>query len=210
ADATFRIGPSSEAGHAMTAPERRRPLPALVFIGALSLFTALVWFRVLHRNDDTAHSAAPECPTSPTTSTSPSPSSSTPVVPFPHKVSVLVLNSTNRDGIAGDTSKALRKLGFKVAKAADDSATYGGHGLIKGVAEIRYAASALPGATLLKYYFPHAQLKATDSSSNEIMIALGAKFNQFATKKEVQHRLDQNNIEQRGTLPSPSKSRAAC
>lgn len=191
----------------MTAPERRRPLPALVFIGALSLFTALVWFRVLHRNDDTAQSATPQCPTS-----SSAPSTSPPsVLPVPRKISVLVLNSTNRDGIAGDTSKALRKFGFKVGKATDDSSTYGGHGLIKGVAEIRYAADALPNAALLRLYFPHARLKATDASNNDVLVALGAQFKKVATKAQVQHELSVRHIKlTKGKLPTSSPSASSC
>ena len=33
----------------MTAPQHRRPLPAVVFIGALTILTAIVWVRVLDR-----------------------------------------------------------------------------------------------------------------------------------------------------------------
>src|ERR1700710_616010 len=126
----------------MTAPERRRPLPALAFIGALSLLTALVWFRVLHRTDAStagpSNSTSSSCP-----SPSPTPSATPTVLPVPTKVTVLVLNSTNRNGIAGDT---------------------------------RSAPSALPSPTLLSYYFPHAKLLPTDSSSARVMVALGAKF----------------------------------
>ncbi|HEY2272534.1 MAG TPA: LytR C-terminal domain-containing protein [Jatrophihabitantaceae bacterium] len=181
----------------MTAPERRRPLPALAFIGALSLLTALVWFRVLHRSDGTppattsssTHSACP----------SPSPSSSTPpapptVLPVSHKVSVIVLNSTNRNGIAGATTKVLRKDGFVTGKATDDSQSYGGHGQIKQVAEIRYAPSQLPGATLLSYYFPQAKLVPLDSAKARIYVALGNKFKKVAAKKAVHRALTRDHV----------------
>lgn len=164
----------------MTAPERRRPLPALAFIGALCLLTAIVWFRVIHRSDgspaptpsscssaSTAHVAAPK------------------VVPHPPTVSVLVLNSTNRSGIATSTKKQLQKRGFKVTDAKNDSATYGGHGLVNGVAEIRYGPASLASATLLTFYFPHAQLKLTDASSNVVAVSLGRKFHAVASPKAV-------------------------
>jgi hypothetical protein len=109
-------------------------------------------------------------------------------------VTVLVLNSTNRNGIAGDTSKILSRAGFKVAKPADDSSTYGGHGLIKGVGEIRYAPSALPSATLLSYYFPHAKLLPTDSSSARVMVALGAKFTKVTAAPVVRSELRRAHI----------------
>jgi hypothetical protein len=178
----------------MTAPERRRPLPALAFIGALSLLTALVWFRVLHRSDGTppqtssTHSACP----------SPSASSSTPaaptVLPVPGKVSVVVLNSTNRNGIAGKTTKVLRKDGFNTGKATDDSDSYGGHGLIKTVGEIRYAANQLPSATLLSYYFPQAKMVGTDSSGPTVYVALGAKFKKVASPKKVHRALNRDHV----------------
>lgn len=161
----------------MTAPERRRPLPALAFIGALCLLTAIVWFRVIHR---------PDSPTAPSASCTPSAKAKPPairVVPHERTVSVLVLNSTNRKGIAGTTKKQLVARGFTVTDARNDSVTYGGHGTIRGVAEIRYGPSALAAATLLQYYVPHSVLKATDASSNTVTISLGQKFKRIATVK---------------------------
>lgn len=121
-------------------------------------------------------------------------------------MTVLVLNSTNRDGIAGDTSKVLSKAGFKVSKPEDDSSTYGGHGLIKGVGEIRYAPSALPSATLLSYYFPHAKMRPTDSSSATVMVALGSKFKTVTPAKVVRRELRHAHItlaHHRVRTPSP-------
>jgi hypothetical protein len=178
----------------MTAPERRRPLPALAFIGALSLLTALVWFRVLHRSDGTT----PQSSATSTPCPSPSSSSSAPpaptVLPVPRKVSVVVLNSTDRNGIAGATTKVLRKDGFDTGKAADDSQSYGGHGQIKKVAEIRYAPRQLPSATLLTYYFPQAKLVATDSSKRTVYVALGTKFKKVAGKKAVHRALTRDHV----------------
>jgi hypothetical protein len=195
----------------MTAPERRRPLPALAFIGALCLLTALVWFRVLHRSDSSNADSAGTSPC-PTVSASPTHAPPSPtVLPVPQKVNVLVLNSTNRDGIAGDATKLLSKEGFKVDKAQDDSSTYGGHGLIKGVGEIRYPATALPSATLLGYYFPHAKLQVTDSSNSTVMVALGAKYKKVATTRIVRHELHKAHItlthkrvQTHSAAPSPS------
>lgn len=172
----------------MTAPERRRPLPALAFIGALCLLTAIVWFRVIHRSDG----ASP-----PATSCTPGAKAPTPkvtVVPHERRVSVLVLNSTNRKGIAGATKKALVARGFTVTDARNDSVTYGGHGLIHGVAEIRYGPSALAAATLLQYYVPHSVLKSTDASSNTVSVALGEKFKRIAAPKTVHLALHADHI----------------
>src|SRR5262245_45900170 len=131
----------------MTAPERRRPLPALAFIGALCVLTAVVWFRVLHRSDSAAAPTHPACPTaSPSAPAKPQKT----VLPVPSKISVLVLNSTERTGLAGRTAKKLRRQGFNITDAADDKPLYGGNGKpISGVAEIRFGPTAKPAATLL-------------------------------------------------------------
>ena len=172
----------------MTAPERRRPLPALAFIGALCLLTAIVWFRVIHRTDNANGSSA---------SCTPSSKAKTPavtVVPHERKVSVLVLNSTNRKGIAGATKKALVARGFTVTDARNDSVTYGGHGVIRGVAEIRYGPGAVAAATLLHYYVPHSVLKSTDASSNTVTVSLGEKFKRIATAKAAHLALHADHI----------------
>ncbi len=187
----------------MTAPERRRPLPALAFIGALCLLTAIVWFRVIHRSD----SASPKTPSC--RSTSAAPASSVRVVPHERKVSVLVLNSTNRKGLAGDVKKALVKHGFTVTDARNDSATYGGHGAIAGVAEIRYGPGALAGATLLHYYVPHSVLKATDASSRTVTVSLGTKYKQLAPVKAVRREMRSDHVTY-GKVRAQPKSNTGC
>jgi hypothetical protein len=168
----------------MTAPERRRPLPALAFIGALCLLTALVWFRVIHRPDPASTAASSTCPSGSASARPPAPRAAT-VVPAPKTVSVLVLNSTQRSGIAGVAKRQLQQRGFTVTQAADDSVGFGGHGLVRGVAEIRFGPSARAAATLLSFYFPHATLKATDSSSGVVTVSLGAQYRRVAKPAAV-------------------------
>ena len=155
----------------MTAPERRRPLPALVFIGALSLLTALVWFRVLHRTDSTpqAGSSTTACPSP---SHSPSASSSAPpapptTLPVPAKVTVLVLNSTNRNGVAGAATKLLQQGRLRDEEGHQRPAGLRRARAAQGVGEIRYAAAQLPSATLLSYYFPRATLVVDKSAGQD-------------------------------------------
>jgi hypothetical protein len=178
----------------MTAPERRRPLPALAFIGVLCLLTAIVWFRVIHRSDGSAAPSPSTCPSgqtpSPTQTHAPAPK----VVPPPRKVSVLVLNSTNRNGIASDAKKALTKQGFKVTDAKNDSSALGGHGLIKGIAEVRYGARGLPAATLVRFYFPHAKMKQTDTNSKLVTVSLGQKYKAIQSGKAVHKAMKADHV----------------
>lgn len=187
----------------MTAPERRRPLPALAFIGALCLLTAIVWFRVIHRSAGSPTPAPSSC-----TSASATHVAAPNVVPHPNKVSVLVLNSTNRSGIATATKKQLQKRGFRVTDAKNDSATYGGHGLVNGVAEIRFGPAAAASATLLRFYFPHAQLKQTDASSDVVAVSLGRKFHAVASQQAARKAMRAAHVRM-GTVrarPTPSAS----
>jgi hypothetical protein len=188
----------------MTAPERRRPLPALAFIGALCLLTAIVWFRVIHRSGNAA-APTPSC----TSSSAPRTPTVT-VVPHERKISVLVLNSTNRKGIAGDTKKALIRRGFKITDPpANDGPTYGGHGPIRGIAEIRYGPSSLAAATLLRLYLPHSVLKATDASSHTVMVSLGMKFKTIASPKAVRHALRADHLKY-GKVRNRPQSSSGC
>ena len=63
-----------------------------------------------------------------------------------------------------------------MVSAANDEPSYGGHGDIAGVGEIRFGPSAAAGATVLHYYLPHAEMVRTDSSATTVVLALGEKF----------------------------------
>ena len=188
----------------MTAPERRRPLPALAFIGVLCLLTAVVWFRVIHRSDSSGATGSSSCPTAAAAQRA------TPkVVPRPRTVSVLVLNSTERSGIATATKKALIKRKFKVTGAENDATAYGGHGVIKGVAEIRYGPQARAAATLVRLYFPHAAMQPSDASSQVVTVALGADFKKVASTAAVLSTLRKDHITFGTPRPAPTPS-ASC
>jgi hypothetical protein len=139
-------------------------LPALVFLLGLSLLTALVWWRVIHRADaqSSPNSAPTSCAAKPTVT----------VLPQPKAVSVQVLNSTTtRNGLAATTKTSLTKLGFVVVGVGNDST-----GTIPGVAEIRYGPANAAGASLLSYYLPGATLVNTGAAGTQVTVSLGLKF----------------------------------
>jgi hypothetical protein len=166
----------------MTSSDRRRPLPALIFLVALTLLSGLVWYRVLHRDG----AAAPTQSASPCES--PSPATST-ALPRPAAVDVLVLNSTQRNGLAAGTGKALARAGFTISGENNDDPSYGGHGLIRGVGEIRYGPNQRPAATLLSYYLPGAKMVATGTPRNAVIVALGKRFKRLAPTAAVRRAL---------------------
>jgi hypothetical protein len=168
----------------------RRPLPALAFLLALSLLTALVWWRVLHRADATSQAA-----------TTPSPSCSPPApvtaVPAPAGVTVQVLNSTQRTGLASSVGTLLVHDGFKLAGVANDLTS---RAPVEGVAEIRFGPAGATAAALLAYYVPGATLVRDTRTSATIDLALGAKYAALAAPTAVAKALTAAHVTQ---LPPP-------
>jgi hypothetical protein len=163
----------------MDRPSARRPLPALAFLLALSLLTALVWWRVIHRAD-TGH----------TTAKQPCPSPSNTVVPQASAVTVHVLNSTNRAGLAHSASAAFTARGFQVATIGNDQT------LVAGVAEIRYGTKGAAAAMLVSFYLPGATLVTKQSSDSDVEISLGAKFKSVSTTAQAKQAMQSRHITQ--------------
>jgi hypothetical protein len=185
----------------MTAPDKRRPLPALVVIAALTLLTALVWFRVLHRGTGTHEIITKPCPTP--TVTAPS------VLPKPSLVTLIVLNSTTRNHLAAGAKQALVKDGFKVSLAGNDATAYGGHGALPGIGEIRYGPSAKAAATVLSYYVPGATMVATDSSATSVILSLGARYIAPAPAASVSAALASAHATVTSPAPTPHPTASA-
>jgi len=160
----------------------RRPLPALVSLLALLALTGIVWWRVANR-DDAGHTSTK--PThSPTCRTSQAPQRVAAVAP--KAVTVRVLNSTDRGGIAGKARTKLLSYGFHIpTAAANDSATVS----IKQSAQIRYGTAGTAGARLLQHYFPGSVLSKIDSSSATVTVSLGDGYQGVASAARVKAEL---------------------
>lgn len=161
----------------MPVSTNRRPLPALVFLLVLTVLTAIVWWRVLHRPDGDA----PQKSAATSTSHSPSPPASCPptahpvALPAPAKVTVVVLNGTNRAGLAADVTQDLHSRGFAVGAPGNaGNAT-------SGVGEIHYGAAGKAAAILTGFYFPGAKLVADARPDAVIDVVLGSAFDAIAT-----------------------------
>lgn len=179
----------------MAAPQHRRPLPAVVFIGVLTVLTVIVWVRVLDRGTGTGSASPSSC-------TTPAPVRPT-VLPYATQVSVIVLNSTDRANLAGHTKLGLRKDHFKVVQAANDEPSYGGHGEIAGVGEIRFGPTATRAAIALHYFLPRATLVHTDSSSPTVILALGKAFKHLVPRPEALQLMHNAGASQTSATPPP-------
>ena len=182
---------------------KRRPLPALVFLVALSLLTALVWWRVIHRGSGS--SGASHCTSAPSTSAPAVPTGGA-TLPTPAAVTVRVVNSTARSGIATKARAVLERDGFRVPdRAANDTAG----ARIAGVAEIRYGNGHLADAKLLAYYFPTATLKLTPAAGDTVVVSLGRGYKRVATQAEVRDALQRDRVSQGSVAPTPSPTSSA-
>lgn len=169
----------------------RRPLPALVALVGLLLLTAIVWWRVLHRGSS-ADGAAKPCPTPTVTATA--------TLPPPAQVTVDVLNSTKRNGIATRARTLLASAGFNTPHAAgnDNPKVH-----VTGIAEIRYGPAGRSGAQLLSYYLPGAKLVPTSSRTATVVVSLGQRYKGVASQRTVTTELQTHKIALATTSPTP-------
>lgn len=182
-------------------PRRRRPIwgiIAMVVVGMVVLFGIGFGVSLLVRG-----SAAPEADVTATTapSVAPLPCETTmitpaEVLPVTGRVTVNVLNSTKRAGLARDTANVLSARGMKVKKVGNaDEAVF------DGVAQLRYGPKGEKAAQLLSYYFPGAELVPIDRAKKVVDVVLGKQFEQVAGEAEIAAEL---------ASPSPSASGPGC
>lgn len=158
----------------MPATTARRPLPALVFLLVLTILTAIVWWRVLHRPDSSSGASAPAV-VQPLRCT---PGGKAVTLPKPAAVTVDVLNGAGRDQLAAQVGGQLKSRGFKVGTPGNASA-------LTGVGEIQFGTTGKAGATLLSYYLPGARLVAQARSDAAVELVLGSGYHALATPAAV-------------------------
>src|SRR5690242_9943957 len=132
----------------MSSSTARRPLPALAFLLALTVLTAIVWWRVLHRPSGGSSPHAGATTVQPTCS----PAGQKVTLPKPGAVTVTVLNGSNRYHLATEVTTLLKSRGFKTGTPNDAPSQ------LSGIGQIQYGKAGKNGATLLGYYLPGAAL----------------------------------------------------
>lgn len=165
----------------MAASSIRRPIPAIVFILLLSLISALVWWRVLHR--DPAQGAKSTTSATSTTSTTSTPShcvlvTAAPVAwPAPATITVSVLNATNRPGLAGSVTKAMKQRGFQATKPDNDTES--------AITEVRSGPKYGSAARLVQLYLPGSRLVTTNAKTPTIVVSVGSGYKALSTSAQV-------------------------
>jgi hypothetical protein len=164
----------------MSATTTRRPLPALAFLLVLTVLTAIVWWRVLHRPDSSTGSQNPVV-VQPTRCT---PGAKAVALPKPSAVTVQVLNGAGRDQLAGTVTALLKARGFKTGKPDDAAA-------LSGVGQIQFGPTGKAGATLVSYYLPGATLVSQRRSDAGVTVVLGSGYKALASAATVSKAVSQ-------------------
>jgi hypothetical protein len=192
----------------MASTVTRRPLPAVVALLALLILTAIVWWRVLNRGNGApaASGPGPCSSTSARAHPSPSPSPSRAALPDPQSVTVWVLNSTFRAGIAGKAQAALVRDGFRSSRPAGNDLAH--QNKIKSVAQIRFGRGERAAARLVRYYLPGARLVKTHHKRPVVTISLGRHYRRVATPAQVRSAMQADAV-QPSSAPATSSTHAA-
>lgn len=160
----------------MSTSTARRPLPALAFLLALTVLTAIVWWRVLHRPDGSSNNTASGPSTVQPTC---SPVGTKVTLPKPAAVTVTVLNGAGRNQLASQVTAQLKARGFKTGTPNDAPSP------LSSIGQIQYGKAGKNGATLLGYYVPGAALVAESRSDAAVTLVLGAAYHALATPAAV-------------------------
>jgi hypothetical protein len=154
----------------------RRPIPAIIFLVALSLVSALVWWRVLNRADSTA---------SPSTGSTAATACATPTksvtLPAPANVVVTVLNATGTAGLAGNVSDQLKARGFQVGSPGNDESGR----TETATTEVRYGPAGATAGQLVQIFLPGSKLVQTTVTTADVTVSVGTTFVALATPEQV-------------------------
>ncbi len=176
---------------------KRRPLPALVSLIALLALTGIVWWRVINR--DTPSDAQPSKQAQPHSCTSSPVAPPTKTLSAPATVTVRVLNSTDRRGIASKARASLLAAGFKVPDDAGNDRSVS----ITATAQIRYGKSGADAARLVHFYFPGAQLSLRKKTTTAtVTVTLGNAYKSVASARAVREAMAAKRVAIAPSAPS--------
>ncbi len=155
----------------------------VILIGLLVLAAGgyLGW-RLMNRDDTTA-SPGPtnsSCP-SPGASPSGSPGASAKPLPKPSTITVDVLNSTDRQGLAKTTAGQLEARGFRIGAIDNDPLGK----KIAGTAQVRYGPKGKRNATVVAAQVTGSTLVNDKRTSKVVSLALGEAYTGLATPEEA-------------------------
>ncbi|CAM2973194.1 envelope integrity protein Cei [Saccharomonospora xinjiangensis] len=159
---------------------KRKPLPALIFIGVLGITAIVVWVNVITTSGDIAEAVSCDPRPAPPEGTTLTPLPfdalvTTPPVP-PSEVEVTVLNANNTRGDASITTEALRRLGFtRITEPANDE-VYTGKIVASCHGQIRFGQAGERAARTVHLVNPCLELVKDNREDASVDLAIGTNF----------------------------------
>lgn len=174
---------------------KRRPLPALIFIGVLGLIAMVVWVRAIVSKtdiDDALRCDPPPSPVEGMTYTSLSHGALDDTAPIPpDKVAVTVLNASQMRGQAAITTESLRQLGFSQIAQPENDPAYAGEQEAKCRGQIRFGDNGVSAARTLSIVIPCVELVKDTRADASVDLSIGSGFGDVRPTQQAQQVLQQ-------------------
>jgi LytR cell envelope-related transcriptional attenuator len=174
---------------------RRRPIPALIFIGILGLVAMVVWVRAITTKTDIdalLRCNPPPTPAQGMTFTSLSHGALDDAAPIPpDKVAVKVLNASQARGQAAITTESLRVLGFTQIAVPDNDPFYPGSTQAKCHGQIRFGDNGVSAARTLSLVVPCVELVKDTRADASVDLAIGSTFSDVSPTQQARQVLQQ-------------------
>ncbi|WAL67626.1 envelope integrity protein Cei [Amycolatopsis cynarae] len=174
---------------------RRRPLPAVIFIGVLGLVAMVIWVRAITSRADI--DAVLRCDPGPTpaqgmTFTSLSHSALDDIAPVPpDKVAVKVLNASQLRGQAAITTEGLRELGFTQIAQPENDPYYPKDTAAKCRGQIRFGDNGVSAARTLSLVLPCVELVKDTRADASVDLSIGGTFGDIRPTQQARQILQQ-------------------
>lgn len=164
-----------------------RPLPALLLISLLGVFSLFVWLKAINGSNDINEAVRCDPPATPPpgmTYTSVGYTALDGIDPIPpNKIAVRVLNAGGARGQAAITTEALRHLGFsEIGKPANDPAYEDRTANCRG--QIRYGENGASAARTLSLVDPCVELIKDSRKDASVDFAIGTAFTDVLPPQE--------------------------
>lgn len=173
---------------------KRRPLPALIFIGVLGLVAMVIWVRAITNTTDIDEALACTPPPAPVDGLTFTPLTHTALddtAPIPPgKIAVQVLNASQARGQATITTESLRELGFtQVGSPGNDPAYANAEAKCHG--QLRFGDNGRGAARTISLVVPCVQLVKDTRADASVDLAVGSGFGDVRPTQQARQILQQ-------------------
>ncbi|NKQ55971.1 envelope integrity protein Cei [Amycolatopsis sp. K13G38] len=174
---------------------RRRPMPALIFIGVLGMVAMVVWVRAIVSKadiDETLRCDPPPAPVQGMTYTTLTHTALDDTAPLPpDRIAVTVLNASQMRGQAAITTESLRQLGFAQIAPPENDPAYAGVQEAKCRGQIRFGDNGVSAARTLSIVVPCVELVKDTRADASVDLSIGSGFGDVRPTQQAQQVLQQ-------------------